>query len=88
MQAALAKGTIAPELFGRGHPPGPQEAMEQSTFLGRPYLRIMFDCCRVYQRIYRDRTGKYYEGRCPRCMRAVRFKIAPHGTSTRAFSVR
>ena len=62
--------------------------MEYNTLVGRPYLRIMFDCCQVYQRIYRDRTGRFYEGCCPRCMRSVRFKIAPHGTGARAFSVR
>lgn len=62
--------------------------MEYNTMLGRPYLRIMFDCCQVYQRIYRDRIGRFYEGRCPRCLRTVRFKIAPHGTGARAFSVR
>jgi hypothetical protein len=62
--------------------------MEYNIMLGRPYLRIMFDCCQVYQRIYRDRLGHFYEGRCPRCLRSVRFRIAPHGTGARAFSVR
>lgn len=62
--------------------------MKQNTLAGRPFLRIMFDCCRVYQRIYRNRTGQFYEGKCPRCLRTVRFSVGPRGTTARAFSVR
>jgi len=53
----------------------------------RPYLQILFECCSVYQRIYRDKSGKLYQGRCPRCLRVVRFRVAPGGTSARAFLV-
>ena len=62
--------------------------MESNKMVGRPFLRIMFDCCHVYQRIYRDRAGRFYEGRCPRCLRSVRFKVGPNGISARAFSVK
>ncbi len=66
----------------------PRAAMENPRqFSSRPYLRILFECCQVYQRIYRDRGGAYYQGRCPRCLRAVRFNVASNGTSVRDFAV-
>ncbi len=61
--------------------------MEANLPANRPYLRIMFECCGVYQRIYRDPDGKRYQGRCPRCLRLVRFKVAKHGTNVRDFAV-
>ena len=53
----------------------------------RPYLRIMFECCGIYQRIYRDPGGRFYFGRCPGCLRPIRFTVAPTGTTARDFSV-
>ena len=35
----------------------------------------MFDCCRVYNRVYLNRAGTAYEGRCPRCRRSIRFVV-------------
>ena len=61
--------------------------MTSQSLLGRPYLRIMFECCRIYQRIYRHRGGRFYEGRCPKCLRAVRFRIGRSGTPVRDFAV-
>ena len=60
----------------------------ESAFAGRPYLQVMFECCHVYQRVYRDRSGAYYQGRCPRCLRTIRFRIRPDGTTARGFVVR
>jgi hypothetical protein len=62
--------------------------MDERHCQSRPFLRVLFECCRVYQRVYRDPSGQFYLGRCPRCLRAVRFKIGPDGTAARAFSVR
>ena len=61
--------------------------MKKKSSLNRPYLRIFFDCCQVYQRVYRNPSGEAYAGCCPRCLRMIRFKIAPHGTSFRGFIV-
>ena len=61
--------------------------MKKKPSLNRPYLRIFFDCCQVYQRVYRNPSGEAHAGCCPRCLRMIRFKIAPHGTSSRGFIV-
>ena len=59
-----------------------QSAQEKS---GRPFIGVWFRCCGAYARIYRDRAGAVYEGRCPRCLRPVRVRVAPGGTDYRFF---
>ncbi len=54
----------------------------------RPYLSILFACCHVYQRVYRDAAGQYYVGRCPRCGRQIQFRVGQGGTSQRFFVAR
>jgi hypothetical protein len=53
--------------------------------VGRPYLGVRFECCGVYVRIYRNHEHTAYEGRCPRCLRAVRFRVAPGGATDRFY---
>jgi len=52
----------------------------------RPYIHVMFECCGVYQRIYRNKSATAYEGYGRRGARPLRIKISPGGTSTRFFS--
>ncbi len=53
---------------------------------GRPWVAIHWKCCGVYSRVYRNREGSAYEGRCPRCGAATRLFIGPGGTSSRFFT--
>lgn len=60
-------------------------AKEQTDSRGRNYIGIRFDCCNAYQRIYKNREGTHYVGRCPRCMRSLKLKIGGEGTDQRFF---
>lgn len=60
-------------------------AAATGDFTGRPYLSVLFNCCGVYQRVYRNPDATAYVGRCPRCCRPVRFPVAAGGTSARFF---
>jgi hypothetical protein len=53
---------------------------------GRPFLGVQFVKCRAYGRLYLDRAGAAYVGRCPRCGAPVRVPIGEHGTSQRFFT--
>ena len=51
----------------------------------KPFLGMHFKCCNVYCRIYKNREGTAYEGRCPRCGKKVRVLIGEGGTDARFF---
>jgi PHP family Zn ribbon phosphoesterase len=53
----------------------------------RPFLGVNFAACRVYGRLYKNRDGTAYEGRCPRCGKGVRVPIGAQGTAQRFFIV-
>ena len=53
----------------------------------RPFLSVLFNCCRVYQRVYKQKDDDRYLGRCPRCGRQINFVVGPGGTSDRSFVV-
>ncbi len=59
------------------------EKNEKKKFIG-----IMFECCNVYARIYKNAQGTHYTGACPRCMRRVNIKIGEGGTEQRFFNAR
>jgi hypothetical protein len=53
----------------------------------RPFISVLFACCWVYIRIYRNPDGSGYRGACPRCGKRVKFAIGPGGTTVRSFMV-
>jgi hypothetical protein len=63
----------------------PEPAEPGATLRGRPWVAVRWRCCEAYTRIYRNREGTAYEGRCPSCSRPVRFLIGEGGTDHRFF---
>jgi len=61
--------------------PEEKEEKKQSNYLG-----IMFNCCNIYGRIYKNKDKTAYVGHCPKCMRSLRVKIGEGGTNTRFFN--
>ena len=53
---------------------------------GTPFLGVHFTTCRVYGRLYRNREGTAYVGRCPKCGAPVRVLIGTGGTAERFFN--
>lgn len=49
------------------------------------FLGIMFECCNVYGRIYKNKEGTHYQGKCPRCLREIKIRIGEGGSSQRFF---
>jgi len=53
----------------------------------KKFLGLKFSCCGVYSRVYVNRDGTAYEGRCPKCLKPVRLQIGEGGTDHRFFEV-
>lgn len=53
-----------------------------------PFLGIFFKCCKIYGRIYKDKSNRYYKGKCPKCGKFVTVPIGKNGegTSSRFFT--
>lgn len=67
-------------------PPAPEPADPASGDRPpRPWVGVQFECCSVYQRIYRRHDRDAYEGACPRCGKKVRFKVGTGGSDARLF---
>ncbi len=53
----------------------------------RPFLGVYFQCCRVYARLYKAREAEVYTGRCPKCLKPVRFRVQEGGSSHRIWKI-
>jgi len=51
----------------------------------KKFLGIYFECCNTYGRIYKNKEGTHYTGRCPRCLRSIKVPIGEGGTNSRFF---
>ncbi len=54
----------------------------------KPFIGMLFKCCNVYMRIYRNREGTAYEGRCPRCGKPITIRVGEGGSDARFWSAR
>lgn len=54
----------------------------------RKYIGVQFECCKVYARIYINKEGTAYAGRCPKCMRPITVRIGAGGTDSRFFKAK
>jgi hypothetical protein len=54
----------------------------------RPFLGVMFECCSVYVRIYKNREGTAYVGHCPKCAKRIAIRIGAGGSDNRFFRAR
>jgi hypothetical protein len=64
-----------------------QGAADSAPPGARRFLGVHFACCGAYARVYVNREGTEYVGRCPRCLAQARFVIGEEGQSGRFFSV-
>lgn len=55
--------------------------------MSKKFLGIKFNCCGTYSRIYMNKDETAYVGRCPKCMRPVKFKVGEGGSDCRFFEV-
>lgn len=58
-------------------------SMSEAT---KNFIGIMFNCCGVYARIYKNKEGTAYTGRCPKCLKPVRLRVGEGGVSARFFT--
>lgn len=66
-------------------PPPNAHVNAGKNFRGRPWLAVKWRCCSTYSRVYRNRAGDAYEGRCPKCGSPVKAMIGAGGTRSRFF---
>jgi hypothetical protein len=51
----------------------------------KKFLGIHFLGCNTYARLYPNREGTHFQGRCPRCGLTMKVRIAPYGSDDRFF---
>jgi len=54
----------------------------------RKFIGVWFECCHAYGRLYKNKEGTLYRGRCPKCLRSVQVPInssSEKATSRRFF---
>ena len=65
--------------------PNPEESDLPEQKRQRKFIGVKFNCCGIYIRVYINKEGTAYEGRCPKCFRPVKFRVGDGGTDRRFF---
>ena len=74
------------KIEGLATPDASRESRQDAAaHVGRPWIAVRWQCCSTYSRIYRNRQGTAYEGRCPKCGTPAKAMIGPGGTNNRFF---
>ena len=48
---------------------------EDNNATERKFIGVWFECCHTYGRLYKNKEGTLYRGRCPKCLRSVKVSI-------------
>jgi len=72
--------TRPPNAVSGAETKGTASSMDRKKYVG-----VRFHCCGLYLRIYVNKEGTAYEGRCPKCAKPVRLRIGEGGTTNRFF---
>ena len=48
---------------------------EDNNTTERKFIGVWFECCHTYGRLYKNKEGTLYRGRCPKCLRSVNVPI-------------
>lgn len=51
----------------------------------RYWVSVYYQCCNAYQRVYFQKGARNAVGRCPRCLREIRFELTQDGEVGRFF---
>jgi hypothetical protein len=54
----------------------------------RPFISVLYRCCNSYGRLYPNKDGTKFVGRCPRCGARTEALIGPTGTTRNYFEAR
>ena len=53
---------------------------------GKPHIGVVFKCCRIYSRIYLNKSGTAFVGWCPKCAAKMEVVVSPYGSKSRFFA--
>jgi hypothetical protein len=48
---------------------------EDNSTTERKFIGVWFECCHTYGRLYKNKEGTLYRGRCPKCLRSIKVPI-------------
>jgi len=58
----------------------------ENRLSGKPFVGVIFKCCRIYSRIYLNKKGDAFVGWCPRCSKKMTMRVSPTGSKERFFT--